>query len=131
MLAAAIILQASADEKVERPTYYLLGHAIELALKSFLLAKGDSQNRLRRRIGHDLRKAAQRVIAAKSDPISKLVADHLVYIEMLNAYYLAKELEYRVTGYKTYPPQSTLMQFLQEVIPMVEPHAWEAYQSTV
>jgi hypothetical protein len=130
MLAAAIILQASGDVKVQRPTYYLLGHAIELVLKSFLLANGDSQDRLRRRIGHDLRKAAQRVITAKNDPISKVVADNLVYIEMLNPYYLAKELEYRVTGYKTYPPQTTLLLFLKEIIPMIEPLALEAYQSS-
>jgi hypothetical protein len=130
MLAAATILQASDDAKVLRPTYYLLGHAIELVLKSFLLANGNSQDRLRRRIGHDLRKAALRVIAAKMDPVSKVVADHLVYIEMLNPYYVAKELEYRVTGSKTYPPQTTLLQFLQQIIPMVEPHAWKAYRST-
>jgi hypothetical protein len=129
MFAAAVVLQASKNEKVEGPTYYLLGHAIELTLKSFLLANGDSQERLRRRIGHDLRKAAQRVIAAKRDPISKLVADHRAYIEMLNPDYSAKELEYRVTGYKTYPPQEELLQFLQKIIPAVEPLAWEAYKS--
>jgi hypothetical protein len=95
---------------------------------SFLLANGDSQDWLRRRMGHDLRKAARRVIAAKNDPISKIVADHLVDIELLNHYYLAKELEYRVTGSKTYPPQTALSQFLQQIIPMVEPYAWKAFK---
>ena len=43
MLLAASILSNSDEWKVQGPTYYLLGHATELALKSFLLANGDSQ----------------------------------------------------------------------------------------
>jgi hypothetical protein len=49
MLQAAKILHESGVWKVKGPTYYLLGHAIEVALKSFLLANGTSVTVLRKK----------------------------------------------------------------------------------
>ena len=42
------------------PIYFLLGHAMELALKAYLAASGVSMGTLRRRIGHDLKLALRR-----------------------------------------------------------------------
>ena len=128
MLAAATILFESGERAATRPTYYLLGHSIELALKSFLLANGDSLDRLKFRIGHDLSKAARRVVAAKCDPLSSIVEENRDLIAALNYYYEEKEFEYRVTGLKQYPRKELLFEFLQAAIPLIEPIAFQAYK---
>jgi hypothetical protein len=127
MLTAAGILHDSGVWKVNGPTYYLLGHATEVALKSFLLACGCDLKRLKDRYGHDIAKAARRVIAARHDLVSPLVEKHLPQIELLNVYYKDKELEYRVTGFKRYPPKEELIAFLRMLIPLIEPMASKVY----
>jgi hypothetical protein len=126
MFAAAKLLHDSDVWKVQRPTYYLLGHSIELALKSFLLANGTSPGTLKKKVGHNLAKAAHRVINAGSNSVSPIVQEHLGDIDLLNHYYQAKELEYRVTGSKTYPTKESLLAFLDAVIPKIEPVAYQA-----
>jgi hypothetical protein len=127
MLAAAVILHNSGDLKVSGPTFYLLGHAIEVALKSFLLANGDSLQRLKLRVGHNLEKASRRVIATKCDPLAKLVSNNVQIISLLNINYQEKEFEYRVTGAKLYPPKDPLLKFLRQAIPIIEPLALRVY----
>jgi hypothetical protein len=129
MLAAAKLLHDSEVWKVQRPTYYLLGHSIEVALKSFLLANGASPRTLKKKLGHNLTKTARRVIAAKSNSVSPIVQEYLAAIDLLNHYYQAKELEYRVTGTKTFPAKETLIAFLDAVIPKIEPVAYQALRS--
>src|SRR5215208_2634411 len=124
MLAAAKLLHDSDVWKVQRPTYYLLGHAIEVALKSFLLANGTSPGTLKKKVGHNLAKAARRVINARSNSVSPIVEEYLGAIDLLNHYYQAKELEYRVTGTKTYPAKEALFAFLDAIIPKIEPVAY-------
>ena len=126
MLAAAKLLHDSDVWKVQRPTYNLLGHAIEVALKSFLLANGSSHGRLKKKLGHDLSKTARRVINAKSNSVSPIAQEYLAAIDLLNHYYQANELEYRVTGTKTFPAKETLIAFLDAVIPKIEPVAYQA-----
>jgi hypothetical protein len=126
MLAAAKLLHDSDVWKVQRPTYYLLGHSIEVALKSFLLANGTSPGTLKKKLGHDLAKTARRVIAARSNSVSPIVQEYLPAIDLLSHYYQAKEFEYRVTGVKTYPGKEILFAFLDAVIPKIEPFAYQA-----
>lgn len=126
MLAAAKLLHDSDVWKVQRPAYYLLGHSIELALKSFLLANGTSPGTLKKKLGHNLTKTARRVVAARSNSVSPIVQEYLAAIDLLNHYYQAKELEYRVTGTKRYPGKETLFAFLEAVIPNIEPVAYRA-----
>lgn len=125
MLAAARILHESGGLNVLNPTYYLLGHAIEVALKSFLLAGGEDLERVRN-YNHNIGKTAKKVIAANHDSMSTLVQEHLEEIQWLNLYYKAKEFEYRVTGMKSYPPKERLFAFLQACIPLIEPIALQA-----
>lgn len=63
MLEAAKVLAGSGVHKVLGPTYYLLGHSLELAFKSFLLAKGKPHGKLRT-IGHDLGWAMKSAVEA-------------------------------------------------------------------
>jgi hypothetical protein len=44
---------------IHSTAYFAVGHAIELFLKSFLLAHGLSEKRLWKELGHDLAKAAE------------------------------------------------------------------------
>jgi hypothetical protein len=128
MLAAAKLLHDSDVWKVQGPTYYLLGHSVEVALKSFLLANGTSPGTLKKKLGHNLAKTARRVIAARSNSVSPIVQEHLDSIDLLNHYYQAKEFEYRVTGSKSYPAKETLFAFLDAIIPKIEPVAYQALQ---
>lgn len=125
MLKAAEILHASDVWAVQGPTYFLLGHGIEVALKAFLLANGDSMD-LMFKIGHNLAKAARRVVAT-SGPLAEVVKDYMPAIELLNLSYQAKEFEYRVTGSRSYPSKDVLINFLREIIRIIEPIAYRAY----
>jgi hypothetical protein len=127
MLRAAEILHESGELKVLMPTYYLLGHATEVALKAFLLAHREDLENLKNRYGHDIAKSAKSVVEAKHSAVSPLVEEHLPEIVRLNFYYRAKEFEYRVTGAKSFPPIERLIGFLQAVIPLIEPVAYKAY----
>lgn len=129
MLAAAKLLHDSDVWNVQRPTYYLLGHSIEVALKSFLLANGAGPGTLKKKLGHNLAKAARRVIASGENSVSSIVQEHLGAIDLLNHYYEAKEFEYRVTGAKTFPAKETLFAFLDAIIPKIEPVAYQALRS--
>ncbi len=124
MLEAAELLIASGRVHMLLPTYYLLGHSMELALKSVLLASGESLERLRKSTGHDLSEAARRVIALNLSPVSDTVREDLPQINGLNCYYVAKEFEYRVTGTKRLlPEQAPLATLLKRLLRQVKPHA--------
>ncbi|WP_213770566.1 hypothetical protein [Bradyrhizobium sp. dw_78] len=129
MLAAAKPLHDSKVRKVQRPTHYLLGHSIEVALKSFLLANGASPGTLKKKLGHNLARTARPVIAAGSNSVSPIVEEYLAAIDLLNHHYQVKEIEYRVTGSKTFPAKETLFAFLDAVIPKIEPVAYRALRS--
>ena len=73
--------------------HFLIGHTIELALKSTLTLEGLSDSDLRR-IGHDLDKALK---AFRETELSCVEHQFLEgTIDLLNPYYKAKELEYFV-----------------------------------
>jgi hypothetical protein len=128
MLKAAELLHESGEWTVTFPTYYLLGHAIEVVLKAFLLASGEDLKKLKNKpYGHDIAKAAESVVEANHNFISPLVQEYLPDIELLSGYYKAKELEYRVTGFKSFPQKERLLAFLQAVIPLIEPLAYQVY----
>jgi hypothetical protein len=128
MLMAAELLHESGEWKVTMPTYYLLGHATEVVLKAFLLAGGEELKKLKNKpYSHDIAEAAKSVVEAKHSAISPLVQEYLPEIELLSGYYKAKELEYRVTGFKSFPQKERLIAFLQAVIPLIEPVAYSVY----
>ena len=93
------------------------------------MANRTSQGTLRKKLGHNLAKTARRVIAARSNSVSPIVQEYLAAIDLLNHYYQAKELEYRVTGAKTYPEKETLFAFLDAIIPKIDPVALQALSS--
>lgn len=84
------------------PVYYLYGHSIELAIKSFLINHGYDDHGLRT-LGHDIVKSFEiasylgiREYLNKSNEVEIVIA-------MIGPYYKSKSFEYIFKGYKTYP----------------------------
>ena len=105
------------------PTQFLVGHAIELALKAFLLHQGETENFIRRELGHDLWEC---LAAAEKCDFGRHVAlteDDKATLEIFNTVYAAKDLEYIETGYRTLIPLSPLQRlardFLRAVVGVV------------
>lgn len=87
------------------PVLYLTAHAIELALKGFLLHKGRTIEDIKA-LGHDLEKCL-----AEANDVG--LADHFVVdahdgFTSLNALYRSTQLTYIQTGYKQFPVFGTV-----------------------
>jgi len=98
------------------PTYYLTAHAIELALKSFLRAKGKSLDELKNRFGHDLSAALKEAEALDLRAYVALRPDQEAAIQILSSYYKDKEFEYIVTGFKELPTLEILQECANALI---------------
>jgi hypothetical protein len=100
-------------QRVSVVAYYLLGHSIELALKSFLLARCIPNDKLRSRaFGHNLAALLAESRKRRLGIVAKLSDREARIIRLLNQMYEAKELEYRVTGRRTLPPYAELAERL-------------------
>ena len=96
MLDAAKVLMRQAKNsswqmRLFMPTYFLLGHGIEVTLKSVLRAHGTSLDELRNVIRHNLDKAVERVVALDLDPLSGFVASNACLVRMLNPLLLRQD----------------------------------------
>lgn len=92
------------------PVSYMVGHAIELALKAYLLHQGAPLKAIRR-LGHNLETAFAKAEAKGLGSIMTVSAQDRSVLKILNALYSDKQLEYSVTGFKTFPvfgPMQTL-----------------------
>lgn len=99
------------------PTYYLLGHAIELALKSFLRAKGKSLDELKGKgLRHDLSAALKQAEAFDLRAYVDLSTEQKAAIRVLSVYYVDKEFEYIVTGFKLLPTLEILQECAKALI---------------
>lgn len=78
--------------------YYLLCHAIELAMKALLREKGFTRKQLLD-LGHDLEKLIG--VLHKNDVLMDV--DTMMRTFNINQYYKTKQFEYPQTGYKELP----------------------------
>jgi hypothetical protein len=85
------------------PVLFLVGQAIELALKSYLLANGVELRKLRRDYGHELHRSLRKAKELGLPNIVKLTEEEESVIEVLDKLYATKQLQYIVTGAKTFP----------------------------
>lgn len=101
MLAAAKLLATGTDSRlaISSPTYYLIGHGLEVLFKAFLRANGLSLMQLRK-IGHNLVKAADRSTKFDLAQYCAFSGDDCSALRLLNVYYKRKYFEYRVNGSK-------------------------------
>ena len=106
-----------AADGISIPGYFLVGRAAELALKSYLLAHGASEDDLRR-IGHNLELALAEVNDLE---LPEHCEEALVW---LNPYYSGKDLEYPKTGFKHLPSREALQEIVRGLLKAVETDVW-------
>jgi hypothetical protein len=85
-------------------TFFLLGHAAELLLKSHLYKAGTSLTELKMQLGHNLAELEKRAQAVGFHPPLELP-----YVRQLSTNYGAKFTEYRQLKAMTFPPQDLLL----------------------
>lgn len=101
------------------PFLYLIGHSIELTLKSYLLNNGVSLRELRVIYGHDLERCLKR---AEEIGLLAMVTFNTAEggtFELLNKLYSTKQLEYIVTGPKHFPLVGPLHEFANKLLEAV------------
>jgi hypothetical protein len=91
------------------PVLFLTGQAIELALKAFLLSKGITLKALRSRdYGHQLHVCLRKAKELGLRDVVALRDDEEETIEILDPLYSTKQLQYIVSGFKTFPVHGPL-----------------------
>jgi hypothetical protein len=106
-LKAAGFVQAAKASSPFVPTYYLYGHAIELALKAFLRSKGSTLEALKK-LGHDLVGTLKAAEDAGISNFVRLSDEGREALSLLSPYYQDKELEYIKIGFKSFPSIESL-----------------------
>ncbi len=94
--------------RCHNPFSYLCGHAIELAMKSALLASGRSHAELKK-TGHSLQACLDQMREIFPSHAETYDA-HADMVALLNSGYESKEFEYRLTGAKPVPKAKDLLQ---------------------
>ena len=85
------------------PVMFLVGQSIELALKSYLVDKGVTLRQLKTDYGHELHRSLRKAKELGLLNVVQLDAVDMNAIELLDHSYASKELQYIVTGVKTFP----------------------------
>ena len=85
------------------PVMFLVGQSIELILKSFLIHKGVSLRHIRTKYGHGLHKSLWKANELGISNIVDLTDEDISTIKILDNLYSSKQLQYIVTGAKTFP----------------------------
>jgi hypothetical protein len=111
-LASRVLAQPD-NSHLMHPSYYLISHSIELALKAFLRGNGLSLDELKnyKKLGHDLQKLLEKAVSLELELYLTLSQKDEFAISTINEYYKNKELEYIVTGKKSYPKIEFLISF--------------------
>ncbi|MGA9853233.1 MAG: hypothetical protein WBR15_09910 [Gammaproteobacteria bacterium] len=107
------------ESKLTNVRYYLLGHGIEEGLKAFIRAKNGTLQCLKS-IGHDLELVCDWANACGLSNHYILTTKDKQALAMLNLYYKSKELEYRANGFKQYPPEDLLIEFLKQLLASIK-----------
>ena len=105
LLAAKVVKEAHQNYKGKidfsliLPAYYLVGHSIELSLKSYLAAKGYKTNELKsKKYGHDLEALLIEARKRKLGREVKLSRHQVNAIKLFSDTYKSKRLEYLEYG---------------------------------
>ena len=98
------------------PVNYLLGHAIELALKAYLLEHGATLEHTKRDLGHNLVACLAEAEAAGLTDKMGLDDDDRELIAAFNNLYADKQFEYIETGPKNFPAFRLLQPFAESLL---------------
>jgi hypothetical protein len=105
------------------PVMFLIGQAIELALKAYLLAKGVPLRNLRRDYGHELHRSLRKAKELGLGDVVSLSAEEEGIIDLLDDLYSSKQLQYIVTGSKTFPVFGPLESVARKLVYGIAPVA--------
>lgn len=111
------------DFRTFGPRYYLFCHAIELILKSYILASGGDQSELRD-LGHNLVKAFKRAKELGFMPAEK---DLKLFVDWLNPYHRDHEFRYPKQGFKQVPVAENLIPVIEGTHKQIEAVARNAF----
>jgi HEPN domain-containing protein len=112
--------------------YYLICRSIELALKSFLLAKGVPKRTLKeRKLSHNLEKVLKKAVSLGLDKVISIPPQHKEELRKANTYYDSKGFEYfEVTsaaiGYPNLPDLRVLSDLASFLITRLKPLCLQA-----
>jgi HEPN domain-containing protein len=119
--AAEVVDRSEIDDPL--PIYFLWGRAIELVLKSYLMAEGVSVIDLKKNFGHNLESL---FCEAQKRGISDLIGrdqKYVAIVRLLNHDYNSKRFEYRETGGTYYLTDKNLTrQLIKRLLKGVEYH---------
>jgi hypothetical protein len=105
------------------PVMFLVGQAVELALKAYLLAKGVGLRQLRRDYGHELHRSLRKAKELGLSDVVPLSPDEEDILSLLDGLYSTKQLQYIVTGAKTFPVFGPLEKVARKLIYGIAPVA--------
>jgi hypothetical protein len=119
---AADLLLANRSRELETPSYYLLCHSVELALKAFLKTKGFSDDLMKsKELGHNLTRLMDESLRHGLADVVKMDDTALEIIHVVDEYYRTKGFEYLLPGFKTYPRLEDLEAVVKKLITEIGP----------
>jgi len=106
------------------PSYHLISHSIELALKAFLRGYGYSLEQLNK-LGHDLNKTLDRAVNSGLGSYFEFSENDRPVLAEMNKYCLSREFEYIESDCKSYPRIDLLISFADRLIRGVSEFCFE------
>lgn len=100
-------------------TYFLLGHGLELAFKSILIAQGTSESTLRG-IGHDLGAATEAAMKVSPPGVIELDASEVSWLQRVGPFYQAKAFEYLEPGSMSLPVARELYELVNRLVGSIQ-----------
>lgn len=100
-------------------TYFLLGHALELAFKSMLIVHGTSDRTLRS-FGHDLCAATEAAVKVSPPGVIDLDGSDVARLRGLDPFYQAKAFEYLEPGFMSLPVARKLCELSDRLVRNIE-----------
>jgi hypothetical protein len=115
-VAAERALRLGGSDIAISPVYFLIGHSIELGLKSFLRRSGFEPDALKDKFRHDLIKCL-REAEAKVPSLGRVLSfDERTLLELLNENYRGKDFEYFGVGSVSYPYFEAIRQIARSIL---------------
>ena len=111
------------DDIAPIPVMFLVGQAVELALKAYLLKKGVTLRKLRRRYGHELHRSLRKAKELGLADVVHLSSEEEGILGLLDAIYSTKELQYIVTGAEQFPIFGPLESVARKIVYSIAPVA--------
>lgn len=98
------------------PVLFQAGQAIELILKSYLLSRGVTLQKVRKDYGHNLRRALRKAKELGLLSLVEITAEEDLALEVLDDLYSTKQLQYIVIGAARAPHFEPLRQLALKLI---------------